>query len=80
VETKIIVIAAIIIAATVVLGLAPSLTSTALAVKTKQTTCTNGQSSHVCQGQSGTTPGATITTSCTAGNPPKPNHPNCSGA
>ena len=68
------VIIAVVAAALV---LAPSLSSnTVLAKKTSR--CTVGESSTECHGNSGNTPAAHIT--CTAGNPPKPNHPNCSGS
>ena len=58
-ETRTLVIAAIIIAATAALAIAPSLSGTVLAKKSQ--TCTNGQSSHTCQGNSANTPGGTTT-------------------
>ena len=70
------VLAAVIIAATTALAIAPSLTGTVLAKKTETTTCTNGASSHVCQGSSDEGAGATITKTCKAGSKDQ-THPNC---
>jgi hypothetical protein len=72
-ETKILVIAAVLIAATAALAIAPSLSAgNVLATKTPH--CENG-GGHTkdCSSPS------VKTETCTAGNPPKPNSPNCSG-
>jgi hypothetical protein len=65
----------ILAVATMVMVLAPSL-STYPADAKKESHCTNGSSSHECSGNSSNTPGGH--TSCTAGKKGT-NHPNCAG-
>lgn len=72
-QTKII-LAIVIIAATVTLVLAPALTSTPVDAK-KTRTCTVGSSSTECNEHNENTPAAHNT--CTAGR--GDNHPNCAG-
>jgi hypothetical protein len=78
-ETKTIVIAAVIIAATAALVIAPSLTHTALANNGKKATCKVGGSDVDC-GDTGIDPGTSPAArkSCTAGADGA--QPNCSGA
>ena len=70
-ETKTLVVAAILIAATAALAIAPSL-SAGNVLATKTATCKNGGG----QTKDCSSPSAKTET-CTAGNPPKPNSPNC---
>ena len=76
-ETKTLVIAAVLIAATAAMAIAPLLTGTVLARKQETIKCTNGASSHECRGSSDEGAGATITTKCAAGKDFHNEHPTC---